>query len=179
MRPIAVVALSIAVGCGPSAPETEPPTTAEWAPAAPSADDAATGARPRHDLDGLTVELMGLDRGEGETLEVRWRFHNHTAEPRVLASGSNRPDGASALTADAFLVDRAHQKKYLVLVDENDAPVASRHGGPEGITIAPGETLELWAKFPAPATDTTRLSVHVPVAPAFENVRLPHPAAKD
>ncbi len=119
------------------------------------------------------VELVGIDAGAADTVQVRWRFLNYTAEERVLAGGVNQTDAEYLLTADAFLIDDAHQKKYLVVVGEDDIPVSSRHGGPEWVVIGPGETIEAWAKFPAPPAEAPHVSVHVPGAPPFVDIEIP------
>jgi len=180
MRVVIVVLLSIVLtGCrsGELPADSAPPQAAGLATGAssPSPESGTTSALGAHDLDGVSVELVGVDIGPADTIQVRWRYRNDTAEERVLAGGVDRPDAELLLTAEAFLVDDLHQKKYRVVVDANDQPVASRHGGPNWVAIGAGETINAWAKFPAPAEGTTQISVHVPGVPPFEDVKLSTP----
>lgn len=176
MRVVTVMLLSlVVVGCGNGElpADSPPPHAAGLATttAAPSPGTDATTIQT-HDLDGVDVELVGIEVGPADTIQVRWRYLNHTTEERVLAGGIDQSAAEFLLTAETFLVDDEHQKKYRVVVDENDKPVASRHGGPDWVSIGPGETINAWAKFPAPADGTTQVSVHVPGVPPFEDVQL-------
>ena len=112
----------------------------------------------------------GSDAGDADTLHVRWRYTNTTTEDRVLAGGTAEPQVRFLLTGGAYLVDQAHQKKHLVVTDQDDLPVASEHGGPDWIIIAPEETIEAWAKFPAPPEDVEVISVHIPGLPPFDDI---------
>lgn len=176
MRVITILTLSLVAGCGSGERVTNstlPQAAGVPTPGLPAAASGAAAALQMHELDGVSVELVGVDTGAADTIQVRWRFLNHAAEERRLATTDDQPYPDYLLTADAFLFDDLHEKKYLVLVDENDLPIASRHGGPDGVVIGPGEQIDAWAKFPAPSTDTTLVSIHVPGAPPFTNIEIP------
>ena len=179
MRVIAIALLSLTVvGCRSDELPADrmPPREAAGleAPSREPSPVSETGATLQsHVIDGVDVELIVIDVGLGDTIQVRWRYLNHTAEERILAGGVDHPDAEFLLTREAFLVDEVHKKKYLIVVDENDRPVASRHGGPSWVAIGPGETINAWAKFPAPPADAERVSVHIPGVPPFEDVAIP------
>ena len=176
--------LSVWLGCGGSAPEdASPPAASEPAPASQPATDPtpAAPAAPavasdalgveEHEVGGVEVELREVQRAQGDTLNVRWRYTNTTREDKVLATGLGWYTPYK-LAGDTFLVDRVNQKKYLVITDVERAPVASRYGGDYEVVLDAGQTLNSWAKFPAPPPDVETISVYIPGVMPFEEISI-------
>ena len=115
-----------------------------------------------HAIAGIAVDLLEVARTGADAITIRWRYRNDTTEPKVLAEG----DDPYRLTRDAYLAD-AIDKRYLLVTDEADRPVASMVDS-DVVTLAPGEELTAWAKFPAPSTE--RLSIYLPHVDPFEDV---------
>lgn len=122
---------------------------------------------------GHVAQLLGLTRtGEG-ILELRFAIANRGPDGTVtdLGAALGTGPGDEGTVADVYLVDPVKQKKYFVLRDAEGRALCSRDVEP----LASGGRAEFWARFPAPADDTSSVDVYVPRAPAFVGVPVPSP----
>ncbi len=153
----------------PAATPTEAPVTPA-APAVPPAAQAPASAFVQDHETGVEVTLVDVRRTGGDSVTVKWRYRNtQPAEVKIAKGGSSWVD-PYRLTMEAFLVDPVNKKKYLVITDAEKIPLTSRHGDWQGVTLASGQTLSAWAKFPAPPADVEKITVTIPGVAPFEDV---------
>ena len=146
------------------APEKNPPA-------------AAAGDEPlaveEHEIGEVEVSLLELKRTSGNTLTMKWQYENSSEEAKPLYERSGAyHDDPYGLALEAYIVDPANKKKYLVVKDSKNVPVAAKH--PQGenadIEVGPGKTLKTWAKFPAPSAKTEKVTVYLSGIPPLEDV---------
>lgn len=126
-----------------------------------------------HEVGDVDVTLDEIVRTNGETLTVRWRIHSESSGDKVLATGSLSWYDAFLLSGGAYLIDAVNKKKYLVITDSEERPLASGYPAQFGeLTLPAGGETGAWAVFPAPPEDVTEISVYLPGAPPFENVSI-------
>ena len=66
-----------------------------------------------------------------------------------------------------YIIDSANQRKHLV-VRTNKKPVVSTSETP--LSIEPGSSINLWAKFPAPPLDVKKVSIYIPGVAPMEDI---------
>ena len=115
------------------------------------------------DISGMSVELTSVQK-TGDTIMVRFKYINGGDKNITLWAKVG-----GQLEDKIYYVDAKNKKKYLVIRDTENHPLASAL---HDLTVDPGETTRCWAKFPAPPSDVTAISVYIPGAPPFENVPL-------
>jgi len=115
------------------------------------------------DISGMSVELTAVQK-TGDTIMVRFKYINGGDKNITLYMKVG-----GQLEDKIYYVDAKNKKKYLVIRDTENHPLASAL---HDLTVDPGETKGCWAKFPAPPSDVTAISVYIPGAPPFENVPL-------
>jgi hypothetical protein len=71
-----------------------------------------------------------------------------------------------------YYVDGKNKKKYLVVKDAEDKPIASNM---QYFQLEAGASRPGWAKFPAPPAGVDKITVYLPGAPPFEGVTLVAP----
>ena len=153
----------------PAAAATAPAATAPAVAAAPLS--AATAALVQDSaVDGVQVTLVEVRRTSGDTLTVRWRLTNTAKEDRQVSKGGSGWYDVYRLTGDSYLIDPINKKKYLVVKDSQNAPVTSKHGDWQGVTLTAGQSLNAWAKFPAPPVEVETIAVYLTDVPPFEDV---------
>lgn len=171
------------VGCGgdtepedsSSAPATETqPSTASEAPSAPPLTSPAGGEHPlgveEHESGGVEVTLTQVQRASGDTLNVRWRYHNGTPDEQTLFEGYSSWYTQYRLAADTYILDLVNQKKHLVLKADGN-PITSQTTHDYGtLTLDPDGTINAWAKFPAPPSTVETISVYISGVPPFEDI---------
>ena len=167
---LALTPLPVACGGGLSPEEATTPASSSAA-AAVLSPTVLSGvlAVEQHKVEGVAVELTEVARARGDTLNVRWRYTNTSQDDKVLATGLGWYTPYK-LAADTYLIDPVNQKKYLVITDSERQPVASRYGNDYEAVIRAGQTINTWAKFPAPATDVEMISIYIPGTMPFEGV---------
>ncbi len=144
-------------------------------PSAPSeqAPGQAGLAVQEHESGGVDVVLLEVKRTSGDTLTVKWQYRNKTGAPKGLTKGGQSAE-AYRLSLEAYLIDPANKKKYLILKDDKGSPIAGKHEPVKGskgvISVAAGQTLSTWAKFPAPFANVEKISVYIPNTQPFEDV---------
>lgn len=150
------------------APATTVSSAAAPAAAAPQAQVAKGIATADHQISGVEVTLLELKRTSGDTLTARWRYLNTNAESKALTKSSGWTD-AYRLAWDSYVIDGTTKKKYMVLTDSKNYPIAGKHEGGD-ITIEAGKTLTTWAKYPAPPESVEKVSLFLPGVSPFEDV---------
>ena len=150
-------------------------------PVAPAAPAKAVPEKPskqeglgiqEHEVGGVDVVLMEAKRTSGDTLTLKWQYRNKTQENKEIATGKGSWVDSYLFSYEAYLIDPVNKKKYLILKDEKGNPIAARHEGKKGISLAPGQTLTTWAKFPAPPTNVETISVYIPRVQPFEDISI-------
>ena len=149
-------------------------------PIAPAAPAKATSERSAiqeglgvqdHEIEGVEVVLLEVKRTSGDTITVKWKYRNKTKENKELVKSTSSWSDAYQFSLNAYLIDPVNKKKYLVLKDEKGNPVAARHELKQlVITLAPGQTISTWAKFPAPPAQVEKISIYIPSVPPFEDI---------
>jgi hypothetical protein len=114
------------------------------------------------DISGISLELTSVQK-TGDTIMVRFKY----ISTRDKATRIDNESGQQV--SDMYYVDAKNKKKYPIIKDTEHKPLSSNL---EYLEVPAGETKACWAKFPAPASDVTAISVYIPGAPPFENVPL-------
>ena len=115
-----------------------------------------------NDVSGVQVALLDVRRTSGDTVTVKWQYRNtnpNAADVRELYS-----NGAAN---EAYLLDAKNKKKYMVLRDAGNEPIAEKH---DSSRIDAAARITSWAKFPAPPPDVTKVTVMIPHVAPFEDV---------
>jgi len=140
-------ATTVTTAAPPPAQPTQ--TTASAAPTA-GAIAGADGETP-----GMHVEITELKRASGGTVNLKY----------VLTNGGAKTFSVYSMLGDAYdgngvnLVDPVNKKKYFVITDSEKNCQCSRHIAG---SLGAGEKFNLWAKFPAPPPDVTKVSIEIP-----------------
>jgi hypothetical protein len=155
----ATTATTAATTSAASAPT--PPAAAATSAPAPAAAAPAGIASADGDTPGVTLAVKELKRGSGGTVTLKFTMANGSA--KELGFGYNYGDPAHEIAdfssvGGVSLIDPAGKKKYFVARDAGGKCVCS-----QGIKdVAPGGSVNVWAKFPAPPDDVQTISIVVP-----------------
>jgi len=126
-----------------------------------------------HEAGDVDVVLLQVARTAGDTVTVRWKYVNKSAEKKQLTNERTGWLDPYRLSAEAYILDTDNKTKYTVLVDDDKHPIAGKHGTQNSyIYLAPHQSLMTWAKFPAPAAGVTKVTVAIPGTEPFEGVPL-------
>lgn len=143
--------------------EGSPSTTTVVQTAVPTASGGggAAIARATGETPGVTVNVTELKRGSGGTLTLRFNIMNGASED--LGFGYDFGDRTQSTTdygavGGVHLIDPVGKKKYFTVRDSDNKCVCSR----DIAAIKPGESKNLWVKFPAPPADVQRVTIVVP-----------------
>lgn len=121
----------------------------------------ASGDLPR----GEKIDIVELRRTSGDTVTLKFKVHNTSNDELSLGTFGDG-DWYNWNLAKVHLLDLTNKKKYFVLRDSESQPLTSK-----GKTkLKPGEQLTLWAKFPAPPSSVTAITVEIPEALPFEDL---------
>ena len=110
---------------------------------------------------GVTTTIKELKRSSGGTMSLKFVITN--ASETSVSAGYSFGDPANSIddyssVGGVQLIDPVGRKKYFVARDSERKCVCSR-----GIKdIAPGASVNLWAKFAAPPLDVQKVSVIIP-----------------
>ena len=143
-----------------SAPAQPPAAPAAAAPVAPPSSTPAV-ATADGETPGIKAEIHELKRNSGGTLTLKLTLINGTSKD--LGFGYDFGDSDHhikdfASVGGISLIDAVNKKKYLVARDSEDTCLCSR-----GLnSVAAGERLNVWAKFPAPPDDVQKINVAIP-----------------
>ena len=130
---------------------------------APELEPLAVSA---YTIDGVSIELLNISRTGADAITIRWQYRTRVIEGIHLDAGDDPLD----LARDAYLYDRIHKKKYMVIKDNTGQPVTNIHSDDTSLTITPDAPLVVSAKFPAPPDNVKRISVYLPGVRPFKDV---------
>lgn len=112
-------------------------------------------------IGGIVAEITQVKRKEG-VLTIKMRLRN---------SGN---DKVYTVVVDAGDYDKyyltAADKKYFILRDTENKPLAAGNGDTVNPTIEKGATYTWWAKFAAPPADIKSITVYTPISAPFEDL---------
>jgi uncharacterized protein YchJ len=118
--------------------------------------------------DGVSVELISVTRGDGDTITIKFKYTNSGSKEANIGTLSNFAEMAQHV----YYVDGKNKKKYLVVKDSEGNPVASSMNY---LVLEAGASRAGWAKFPAPPAGIDKITVYIPLAPPFEGVTIAAP----
>ncbi len=152
-----VIAAAAALSC-----RRPPETTQAPPPARPAVQRVA---QAKAEWRPLVVEVIEATRS-GASLTVRFRFTNSGPGPFEFGDrfAFEPPDRDSL--ADVAVLEPSGSRKYFVLRDRWERPDCSAGIEP----LRPGETRELFVRFPAPPPETTSITILVPHVPEIRDV---------
>lgn len=110
---------------------------------------------------GVTATIKELKRSSGGTVSLKFVITN--GSDTSVSAGYNFGDPANSVVdygsiGGVQLIDPVGRKKYVVARDSEQKCVCS-----QGVRdIAPGASVNLWAKFAAPPLDVQKVSVIIP-----------------
>ncbi len=150
-----------------TAPPAAAATTATAPPAAAAAAAAPAPAAPTGlatadgEKSGVTAVVHELKRTSGGTVSLKFSITNGSQED--VSFGYNYADPAHDVidfssVGGVQLIDEANRKKYFVVRDSAGKAVCSQKIG----DIKPGQTTNLWARFPAPPPEVQKISIVIP-----------------
>ncbi|HKQ80120.1 MAG TPA: hypothetical protein VJ810_40885, partial [Blastocatellia bacterium] len=117
---------------------------------------------------GVRVEVQELKRTSGDTLSLKLALINDSAESfnfgyALIEQG--KTDDYNSISG-VNLIEGVGKKKYFVVRDTEGACLCSR-----GISsVVSKSRVNLWAKFPAPPQDISKITVIVPHFSPMEDV---------
>ncbi|MGH9769955.1 MAG: hypothetical protein ACREAB_21225 [Blastocatellia bacterium] len=161
----------------PSPPPVAANTPASSAPAqaglsasssAPASSAGPALATADGEKPGVRIEVQEMKRTSGDTLTLKFALINDSAESfdfgyALIEQGKTDDYGS---ISGVNLIEGAGKKKYFVVRDTEGACLCSR-----GLSsIASKSRANLWAKFPAPPADVSKITVAVPHFIPMEDV---------
>ena len=143
----------------PAAQPVPAPATTTTAASAPAAPASAAIAGSDGEKPGMHIDITELKRASGGTVNLKFVLSNNTSERvgmwRFLGGKDTNDDNdVSGVT----LVDPVGKKKYFVVTDTEKSCLCSRKVD----HIDANSKLNLWAKYPAPPPDVTKVSIEIP-----------------
>lgn len=134
---------------------SEPP-----APAAviPPAQGKQIIASTEGDWPDVTVDITELKRTGGDTLTLKFTMSNGSS--KNIDFNYNFGDGTNDFNTigATHLLDVTNKKKYFVVRDSNGKCTCSY----DQSSLTPGAKRNLWAKFPAPPANVSKITVAIP-----------------
>jgi len=172
--PLALALPLLVAGCqrdagSPKAAEAAsatPAATPTAAPVPPATVSVAAAAPPDKPSDALASHLTDWDGVVADVTEFRRKGNVLTALVR-LRNQSTQIQVIEVSFASIYVLDEASGKKYQVLRDEKNTPIASS-GEAEG--IIGGATKLMWMKFPAPPPDVRKATLALMKMHPFEDL---------
>ncbi|MDQ6801893.1 MAG: hypothetical protein M3041_13760 [Acidobacteriota bacterium] len=112
---------------------------------------------------GVRIDVTELKRMSGGTINLKWVVVNNSAE---RFSRTSEFFGDRNVSADHYhdvsgvhLIDPVNKKKYFVVTDAEKKCVCSKDIFDR---LEPGVKANLWAKFPAPPPEVTKVTIEIP-----------------
>jgi hypothetical protein len=115
----------------------------------------------------IRIEVRDLKRGDGGVVTLRLRLVNGSGEPYDASCNMREPGGNDSCGefTGAYLLDAPNKKKYTVVRDSEKKCICS------GINaVEPGKKSNIWATYPAPPADVSKITVVVPLFEPIEGV---------
>ena len=153
---------------------SEPTATAAPSAAAPEPTPAAVPAAVPAGGTVLASQETNWQGVVAEVTEFRRKGNTLTAKVRLRNQGSEKSQ-SEVIYNEVYLMDLAAGKKYQVLRDEKGAYIAAMKSGWTDRwygDLGPGESHNLWMKFPAPPAEVKSITLQVPGVPPFEDLAI-------
>ena len=177
MRKSILIVAVLVFACGKNASEPAPAATQPASPP-PSQPAAQTAAQPAAapspapvsgaiasadgEKSGTHIDITELKRSSGGTVSLKLVLSNAGPE-RLGVNGDWLGD--NHVSKDSYrdvsgihLLDPVNKKKYFVVTDAERRCVCSK--GIEDVAV--GGKVNLWAKFPAPPPEVTKVTIEIP-----------------
>jgi hypothetical protein len=110
---------------------------------------------------GIVGEITQVKRKDG-VLTIKLRLRNTSSEAANLKL-------INSSDYDSYYVTAA-DKKYFVLRDTEEVPLAPKSSGDFWVEIAKDGAYTWWAKYPAPPAEVTSVTYYTPLAAPFEDL---------
>ncbi|MGH9753435.1 MAG: hypothetical protein ACREA2_11685 [Blastocatellia bacterium] len=140
-----------------------PASSSAPATSAGTALATADGEKP-----GVRIEVQEMKRTSGDTLSLKFALINDSDESFDFGYALIEPgktDDYNSISG-VNLIEGVGKKKYFVVRDTEGAPLCSR-----GLSsVASKSRVNLWAKFPAPPVDVSKITIAVPHFIPMEDV---------
>jgi hypothetical protein len=114
----------------------------------------------------LQCDLLEVKRVSGGALLVRWRIINTAGQTGGLTASKPKTIRYNFDWSELFYIDPAENKKYQYLTDSAGNKILQVWWG----DLEAGQQRLNWAKFPAPPTTSTKISVTIPRFAPFEDI---------
>jgi hypothetical protein len=121
---------------------------------------------------GARIDVTELKRTSGGTVNLKFTITNGGSETFGTHS---EYFGDSSVSADHYrdlsgvhLVDPVNKKKYFVVVDSDRKCLCSK----EIPDVKAGEKINVWAKFPAPPPEVTKVTIEIPHFQPMDDVTI-------
>jgi hypothetical protein len=172
---MAPLALALVVGCAACGRASEPAAPAGKAASAEAPKKAPTPkvlVEATNQAAALTVQVLDAQRVTADTVRIEIALINtsRAPEPLDVVAALTGSSSASFTPEDLCLLTPDGSRRLFVLRDAADKPLSG--GGFE--PLQPGERRNVWAVFPSPGAQTSKVSLllasmvlpDVPIAPA-------------
>lgn len=157
----------------PAAANTPAGATPAQAGLSPSSSVPASSAGPAlatadGEKPGVRIEVQELKRTSGDTLTLKFALINDSNESYLLYSCvlCDPEKNDHGTVSGVNLIEGVGKKKYFVVRDTEGACLCSR----SLYSVDSKSRANLWAKFPAPPADVSRITVVVPHFTPMEDV---------
>jgi hypothetical protein len=145
-------------------PATTTSAMATQAAATPAAPMGSSLASQETNWPGITADITEFRR-KGNTLTAKIRFINKGSQETVVHVHFD----------EMSLIDTANAKKYEALKDEKGNYIAGVRAGYKDQwydSIGPGQSMSVWAKFPAPPPEVKSVTLQMEKTPPFEDMAI-------
>jgi hypothetical protein len=152
----------------PAAPPVVQPAAASSLPAQPAAP-ANVIASGQYSADAdLRCDLLEVKRVSGGAVLIKWRIVNTAGAQAVGGLTATQPKviNYDGHWVDLYYIDPAENKKYAFLTDAGGEKILDVYWG----NVSAGNQRACWAKFPGPPPTSTKIAIHIPSFPPFEDV---------
>lgn len=167
--PAPAPAESLAGAVPSTAGTTAAPAAAPALEAAPS--PAGVLASTDGETPNVTLDVTQLKRDRGNTITLRFTVRNGSSESLAFSSnwmGDHQISSDYRAVGGIHLLDPVNNQKYFVVRDSERTCVCSR----DVQDLAPGQSVNLWAKFPAPPAGVEAVTIVVPHFIPMDDVRI-------
>ena len=148
-----------------------PPAAAPATGTAPAAAAPAGIASADGETSGVKVVVQELKRTSGGTVSMKFSITN--GSDKAVGGGYEFADkdheiGDHGSVGGVQLIDEGGKKKYFVVRDTAGKCVCS-----QGVhSLKPGDTVNVWARFPAPPDSVQKITIIVPHFQPMDDVPL-------
>lgn len=147
-------------------------TTATTATVATAPPAGGAVASTEGEKSGTRIDVTELKRTSGGTVNLKFTITNGGTDA-FATNGSYFGD--NAVSADNYrdvsgihLVDPVNKKKYFVVVDSDRKCLCSK----EIPDIKAGAKINVWAKFPAPPAEVSKVTIEIPHFQPMDDVTI-------